>query len=91
MANKGSFRPGDPRAGRPHGAVNERTRTVRELCRELVADSAYQAALKQRLIEGKAGPMEAIVWQYAFGTPPAYQVDTMAEMLETLPPIFPRE
>jgi hypothetical protein len=92
MAGKGKpFVNGDPRAGRPPGVVNERTRTVRELCRELVADSAYQAALRQRLIDGKAGNMEQLVWHYAFGEPPAYQVDSLTEMLETLPPLFPQE
>ena len=48
MANKGSFRPGDPRAGRPPGRQNNVKREVRLLARELVSNPEYMAALRRR-------------------------------------------
>lgn len=57
-------------SGRKRGSRNKAGSEVRALCRELLNDPAYLAALKQRLLEGKAGSMEGLVWQYAFGKVP---------------------
>jgi hypothetical protein len=66
---------GDRRAGRKPGSLNQRTLKVRELCRQLIDDPEYQAKLRERLIEGKAGAMEPLIWQHAFGTPPLHVSD----------------
>ena len=84
MANKGSFTPGDPRAGRPPGRQNERTIQVKDICRRLLLDPGYQQALQKRLNEGKAGSLEPILWQYAFGAPPVYVSSPLTDMLEEL-------
>lgn len=55
MANKGSFVPGDPRAGRPKGTPNKTGRDARLLAQSLVTDPEYLEKLKQRLIDGKLG------------------------------------
>ena len=85
MANKGSFTPGDPRAGRPPGATNKTSRDARALAQSLVSDPAYLDKLKQRLIDGKAGDLEKVLWQYAYGAPPQHPVTIMDDFLEGLP------
>jgi hypothetical protein len=87
MANKGSFTPGDPRAGRPPGATNKTSRDARALAQSLVSDPAYLDKLKQRLIDGKAGDLEKVLWQYAYGAPPQHPVTIMDDFLEGLPPL----
>ena len=65
------FRPGisgNPR-GRPRGARNKATQEVRDLARRLVEDPEYKAALKARLLNGQSGPIESLLWQYAYGKP----------------------
>jgi hypothetical protein len=80
------FEPGDPRAGRPRGRANNRTVEVRDLCRRLLTDPGYLEALKERLKTGKAGALEPILWQYAFGSPPVYvQPESLEELLDGLP------
>ena len=67
-----AFKPGvsgNPRGRRP-GTQNKRTIEVRELCTRLLAHPDYLPSLQKRLIAGVAGPMEAVVWAYAFGRPP---------------------
>ena len=81
MANKGSFRPGDPRAGRPPGRQNNVKREVRLLARELVSNPEYLAALRQRLINGKAGDLEKTLWVYAYGEPPKYAPSPLDDVL----------
>jgi hypothetical protein len=71
MANKGSFTPGDPRAGRKKGSMNNIRKEIRQLCHELVSNPDYVAALRQRLIEGKC-TLEPIIWQWAYGEPPKH-------------------
>ena len=85
MANKGSFTPGDSRAGRPKGALNKTSRDARELAQQLVTNPAYLASLKQRLVDGKLGELEKVLWQYAYGPPPAHPITIMDEFLEGLP------
>jgi hypothetical protein len=40
------------------------------LARGLVEDPVYLAALRRRLVAGKAGQMEALLFRYAYGGPP---------------------
>ena len=84
MANKGSFKLGDPRAGRPPGRQNNVKKEARQLCLELVTNEAYVAALRQRLIDGKAGDLEKVIWQYAYGEPPKYAPSPLDDFLDNL-------
>jgi hypothetical protein len=84
MANKGSFKPGDPRAGRPPGRQNNAKKEARQLAHELVSNDAYVDALRERLIAGKAGDLEKVLWQYAYGAPPIYAPSPMDDFLEEL-------
>jgi hypothetical protein len=86
MANKGSFTPGDPRAGRPKGSLNKTGREARELAQALVTDPAYLEKLKQRLIDGKLGDMEKVLWAYAYGQPPHRPVNIMDDFCDSLLP-----
>ena len=61
MANKGSFRPGDPRAGRPAGVPNKTGRDARELAQKLVTNPEYVEGLRARLIAGKLGALEQVL------------------------------
>lgn len=63
-----NLRPG-PGPGRPKGSPNRATREVRALAQRLVLDPQYQAALWRRLCRGRAGPLEPLLWKYAFGEP----------------------
>jgi hypothetical protein len=85
-ATSGSFKPGDPRAGRPKGTPNKTGRDARILAQSLVTDPEYLDKLKQRLVDGKAGDLEKVLWQYAYGAPPAHPVSVMDELFETTPP-----
>jgi hypothetical protein len=68
--NQTSFRAGHRGVGgRPKGAVNRTTREIRALARSLVEDPAYLAALRRRLVAGKAGPLEPLLFAYAYGRP----------------------
>jgi hypothetical protein len=57
------------RGGRPKGALNRSTLEVRALARGLLEDPAYLTALRRRLLAGKAGQIEALLFAYAFGRP----------------------
>jgi hypothetical protein len=59
---------GNP-AGRRPGTLNKATREVRELARRLVEDPEYQESVQQRLKDGLAGPLEPLLWHYAYGKP----------------------
>lgn len=64
------FVKGDPRAGRPLGAVGKITKEVREIAGNLVEDPEYVAALRVRLVEGTlAPPVEQMLWHYRYGKP----------------------
>ena len=84
MANKGSFVPGDARAGRPKGSQNKTGRDARLLAQSLVSDPDSLEKLKQRLIDGKAGDLEKVLWEYAYGKPAQHPVTIMDDFLEDL-------
>ena len=56
--------------GRPRGARNRATLEVRALARDLVENPDYLTALRRRLVAGEAGPMETLLFRYAYGGPP---------------------
>jgi hypothetical protein len=86
MPGKGKpFVTGDPRAGRPRGTPNKTSRDARLLAQSLVSDAQYLENLRQRLIDGKAGDLEKVLWHYAYGPPPEHPVTALSEALETLP------
>jgi hypothetical protein len=60
--------------GRVKGSLNVAQRDVRAVARALIEDPAYVDALRVRLLEGQAAPVEALIWHYAYGKP----VDTTA-------------
>jgi hypothetical protein len=66
MPNRGSFKKGDPRAGRPKGSENKVTKEARELAQLLVTDERYLECLKQRLMRGRLSPPMDVLWHYAF-------------------------
>lgn len=77
--NTSGLRRGGP--GRPKGVPNKATRDIQAFSRAQLEDPAYVAALRERLIEGKAPHMETLLAHYAYGKPK----DTM--LLESdLPP-----
>jgi len=59
---------GNPR-GRTPGTKNRTTIQAREFAKRLVDDNEYREALRRRMINGTAGPMEALLWFYAHGRP----------------------
>lgn len=73
------FGPGNP--GRPKGARNKATRDIQQFSRAVLEDPEYVAALKLRLVEGRAPHMETLLAHYAYGKPK----DTLAVEGE-LPP-----
>src|SRR3990167_5488941 len=87
----GGYRPGDRRMGRPKGVPNKVSKDAKIVCGHLVDDPKYRAALRQRLIDGTAGAMEAVIWAYAKGKPrdevppPQWNIDpaTLAAMSTT--------
>jgi hypothetical protein len=84
------FTKGDPRAGRPPGSQNKTGADARRLAQSLVSDPAYLEKLKQRLIDGKAGDLEKVLWHYAYGSPPAHPVTAMDELMDIVPPFSRR-
>jgi hypothetical protein len=83
MPGKGKpFVNGDPRAGRPKGRENNAKKEARQLARELVSNDAYVDALRQRLIDGKAGDLEKTLWQYAYGEPPKYAPSPLDDIFD---------
>jgi hypothetical protein len=55
--------------GRPAGVPNKASQEARGICKLLVDDPEYRTALRERLIAGRAGALEPLVWQYAYGKP----------------------
>jgi hypothetical protein len=84
MANKGSFVPGDTRAGRPKGSQNKTGRDARLLAQSLVTDPEYLEKLKRQLIDGKAGDLEKVFWHYAYGPPAQHPITIMDDFMEDL-------
>ena len=65
--------------GRQKGAPNKMTIEVRRLAREFLEDPAYRRSLRQRLIQGRAERLEALLWAYAYGPPPKEQAEKQDE------------
>src|SRR6187431_2863935 len=66
-----AFKPGvsgNPKGRRP-GSRNRTTVEAREFAKRLIDDPDYREALRQRMISGTAGSMEAVIWAYAYGRP----------------------
>ena len=55
--------------GRKRGVPNTVQGEVRAIGRLLLSDEVYLKNLTQRLRDGKAGPVEPLLWQYAYGKP----------------------
>lgn len=73
-ATAGSFRKGhsgNP-GGKPRGTLNKLTVEARAAASRIVDDPDYRAALTERMISGRAGQMEVMLWQYAKGKPPGH-------------------
>lgn len=70
-ANRGSFVPGDRRAGRRPGAVGKKTLAIQELARSLTTDNPeYIDSLKARIRDGSLAPaIENTLLFYAHGKP----------------------
>jgi hypothetical protein len=69
-----AFKPGqsgNPK-GRTPGTRNRVTIEVREAASQLVDDAEYRQRLRERLLDGTAGPIEFLLWQFAYGKPPAH-------------------
>jgi hypothetical protein len=75
MANKGQFKPGDPRAGRRHGSTNK-------------ASSAARAAISA-FIEGKASEVETL-WGQVAEKDPAKALELYAKLAEFILPKLSR-
>jgi hypothetical protein len=91
MPGKGKpFTTGDPRAGRPQGSPNKTGRDARAMAQRLVCDPEYVEGLRTRLIAGKLGTLEQVLWAYAFGPPPERPISALGDALEELPlPDYP--
>jgi hypothetical protein len=55
--------------GRPKGSLSEKTLAVREFCRSVCEDKEYRAAILRRARTNTLGPMEQVIWAYAWGRP----------------------
>jgi hypothetical protein len=55
--------------GRQSGTPNKATSEIREAARLLLDDPEYRRSLRTRLISGKAGPIETLLFHYAYGKP----------------------
>src|SRR6188768_1407613 len=68
--NAGSFKKGDPRAGRPRGIPNKVTQEVREWARGIFDDPAVQATTLAQAKSGTLAPgIYAKLLEYAYGKP----------------------
>jgi hypothetical protein len=66
---RGGSKPGERRGGRKPGSRNKATAGIREIARSFIDDPDYRAALKVRIANGTAGPIETLMWHYAHGRP----------------------
>jgi hypothetical protein len=69
--------------GRPKGSVNQTTRIMRDVARGLLEDPEYVRRLRARLIAGKAGRIEPLLYAYAYGKPK----DTLVVEPGEIPPL----
>lgn len=60
---------GKKTGGRERGTLNKNTVEIREAARALLQDPDYLAQLKIRLFEGRAGPVEPLLYHYGYGKP----------------------
>ena len=64
------FRKGDPRAGRPKGALNKATLEGREFARGILGSEEYREWLEARVADKSLAPqLEVMLWHYGFGKP----------------------
>jgi hypothetical protein len=64
------FKPGDPRAGRKVGQVNQRTIEARTLCMGIISSPAGIARLQAKYDRGTLHPsVVQMLWHYAVGKP----------------------
>lgn len=65
--------PGNGKGGRPKGSKNKLTsaekRDGRVVALKLISDPAYRKRLMSRLRRGEAGPIENLLWLFAYGKP----------------------
>ena len=54
------------------------TAEIRQLARHLLEEKTYRRSLRRRLMNGTLGPLEIVLWHYAYGKP-----KDQLEMLET--------
>ena len=68
--NRGSFKTGDPRAGRPKGCVNKVTAEAQQAASLLVDDPEYRHKLLEDFRERRVAPaIEQMLWYYSKGKP----------------------
>ncbi len=55
--------------GRPKGSKDRRTLAISEFARSILESDEYRASLRARIIAGKAGVIESILFFYGYGKP----------------------
>ena len=71
--------------GRGLGTPNLITNDVKECARRLVQDPTYLVGLQRRLRSGGAGPIEMLLWHYAYGKPRETMAVSAAHVEPTQP------
>ena len=79
--------------GRRAGVPNKSTAEMRAWATQLISDPAYQKSLRSRLLQGAAGRLEPLLWQYACGKPAGEvaATDPLAQYLPILERIQQRQ
>ena len=73
-----AFQPGHRKVGgRRAGVPNKATAELRQLAAQLINDPAYHKRLRERLLNGDAGRIEPLLWQYACGKPAGESEDAV--------------
>jgi hypothetical protein len=93
-----AFQRGHPKlGGRRRGVSNKTTAEMRAWAAELITDLAYRESLRRRLLKGRAGRIEPLLWQYACGRPAGSSAGTdsdathYAEILNRIQRCVPRD
>ena len=55
--------------GRVVGVPNRATLEIKEFARSILEDESYQMKLRQRIVEGEAPQIEALLYHYVYGKP----------------------
>lgn len=65
------FKPGESgnKGGRPKGLQNKATRQFKEWAEKFFTSPAYRQKVEQRLLDGKAQPLEVYLYQMLYGKP----------------------